>query len=90
MRGRKLAIQAGFFCVPANGFSIYKRRLAFSVPRKGVTPAQVVCSTAVMCGPLSIPLFANVEHIHHAPRPFPTCHHAVIRVTISTDFLSNN
>jgi hypothetical protein len=27
---------------------------------------------------------------YHDPRPFPTCHHAVIRVTISTDFLSNN
>jgi hypothetical protein len=36
-------------------------------------------------------LFSPSQRLRdHAPHPFPTCHHAVIRVTISTDFLSNN
>lgn len=71
MRGRKLASKAGFFSLCKVGNSNIERRPAFTAPRKWVTPAQVVCSTTVLCGPFFIPLFANVEHTHHAPLPFP-------------------
>lgn len=74
MRGVEPATQGGFFCVPAKGFSTYKRRPAFT--ESGFRPGNTRASGVLDSGTVRAAFLfrANVQHTHYVHRNFSTSH----------------